>query len=218
MQFLRLIVDGEIGPLDAVKAYHAVLQRLGIRATTVVGRRPETHGNRDELFRHRHERHGSGRESRRRHGVRRARGTTRPSKLRNHPAHVRMGRRSLRRRPSRTPASTADRISRGWTSPSGSLITASGSAWDCRRHVACSRLPSIERAGRQVKTTGPLSYVSHPSALTRRRARPSGRTVRWYRAARRPTGSARWRRDWRSRRGWSRRCSPRCVTTPSRRY
>jgi hypothetical protein len=31
VQFLRLIVDGVISPVDAVKAYHAVLQRLGIR-------------------------------------------------------------------------------------------------------------------------------------------------------------------------------------------
>jgi len=31
VQFLRLIVDGVIGPVDAVKAYHAVLGRLGIR-------------------------------------------------------------------------------------------------------------------------------------------------------------------------------------------
>ncbi len=30
VQFLRLIVDGVIGPVDAVRAYHAVLQRLGI--------------------------------------------------------------------------------------------------------------------------------------------------------------------------------------------
>ncbi len=32
VQFLRLIVDGVIQPLDAVKAYHAVLERLGIAA------------------------------------------------------------------------------------------------------------------------------------------------------------------------------------------
>ena len=31
VQFLRLIVDGVIGPLDAVKAYHAVLDKLGVR-------------------------------------------------------------------------------------------------------------------------------------------------------------------------------------------
>ena len=30
VQFLRLIVEGQIGPVDAVKAYHAVLGRLGI--------------------------------------------------------------------------------------------------------------------------------------------------------------------------------------------
>ena len=30
VQFLRLIVEGAIGPADAVKAYHAVLQKLGI--------------------------------------------------------------------------------------------------------------------------------------------------------------------------------------------
>jgi hypothetical protein len=31
IQFLRLIVDGVIGPVDAVKAYHSVLAKLGIR-------------------------------------------------------------------------------------------------------------------------------------------------------------------------------------------
>ena len=31
IQFLRLIVDGVIGPVEAVKAYHAVLGKLGIR-------------------------------------------------------------------------------------------------------------------------------------------------------------------------------------------
>lgn len=31
VQFLRLIVDGVIGPVEAVKAYHSVLQKLGIR-------------------------------------------------------------------------------------------------------------------------------------------------------------------------------------------
>ena len=31
VQFLRLIVDGAIGPVEAVKAYHAVLEKLGIR-------------------------------------------------------------------------------------------------------------------------------------------------------------------------------------------
>jgi hypothetical protein len=31
VQFLRLIVDGVIGPVDAVKAYHAVLAKLGLR-------------------------------------------------------------------------------------------------------------------------------------------------------------------------------------------
>src|SRR5206468_10863368 len=30
IQFLRLIVDGVIGPVEAVKAYHAVLGKLGI--------------------------------------------------------------------------------------------------------------------------------------------------------------------------------------------
>lgn len=30
VQFLRLIADGQIGPIEAVKAYHAVLARLGI--------------------------------------------------------------------------------------------------------------------------------------------------------------------------------------------
>lgn len=31
IQFLRLIIDGAIGPVEAVKAYHAVLGRLGVR-------------------------------------------------------------------------------------------------------------------------------------------------------------------------------------------
>jgi hypothetical protein len=31
VHFLRLIVEGQIGPVDAVKAYHAVLGRLGLR-------------------------------------------------------------------------------------------------------------------------------------------------------------------------------------------
>jgi hypothetical protein len=31
IQFLRLIADDELGPVEAVKAYHAVLQKLGIR-------------------------------------------------------------------------------------------------------------------------------------------------------------------------------------------
>src|SRR4051794_15761563 len=33
VQFLRLIVDGVIGPVEAVKAYHAVLGKLGLRPT-----------------------------------------------------------------------------------------------------------------------------------------------------------------------------------------
>src|SRR3954447_8311377 len=33
VQFLRLIVDGMIGPVEAVKAYHAVLSKLGVRAS-----------------------------------------------------------------------------------------------------------------------------------------------------------------------------------------
>jgi hypothetical protein len=32
VQFLRLIVEGVIGPVEAVKAYHAVLAKLGLRA------------------------------------------------------------------------------------------------------------------------------------------------------------------------------------------
>jgi hypothetical protein len=31
VHFLRLIVEGQVGPVDAVKAYHAVLDRLGLR-------------------------------------------------------------------------------------------------------------------------------------------------------------------------------------------
>src|SRR5262249_31047442 len=31
VHFLRLIVDGQLGPIEAVKAYHAVLSKLGLR-------------------------------------------------------------------------------------------------------------------------------------------------------------------------------------------
>jgi hypothetical protein len=31
IEFLRRVVDGEVSPTDAVKAYHAVLQRTGIK-------------------------------------------------------------------------------------------------------------------------------------------------------------------------------------------
>src|SRR5437016_6365213 len=31
VQFLRLIADGEVGPEEAVRAYHGVLQRLGVK-------------------------------------------------------------------------------------------------------------------------------------------------------------------------------------------
>jgi hypothetical protein len=31
IEFLRRIIDGDIGPAEGVKAYHAVLQNLGIR-------------------------------------------------------------------------------------------------------------------------------------------------------------------------------------------
>jgi hypothetical protein len=36
VQFLRLIVDGVIGPVEAVKAYHAVLDKLGIKPHRVL--------------------------------------------------------------------------------------------------------------------------------------------------------------------------------------
>jgi hypothetical protein len=39
IEFLRRIVDGEIGPVEAVKAYHAALEKLGIR--------PQRHLNAD---------------------------------------------------------------------------------------------------------------------------------------------------------------------------
>jgi hypothetical protein len=37
VQFLRLIVDGVIGPVEAVKAYHAVLQKLGLTPRRPLG-------------------------------------------------------------------------------------------------------------------------------------------------------------------------------------
>ncbi len=49
VQFLRLIVEGQIGPVDAVKAYHAVLGKLGHRAAPFARRRPEDHRAIDEL-------------------------------------------------------------------------------------------------------------------------------------------------------------------------
>ena len=46
VQFLRLIVEGQIGPVEAVKAYHAVLGKLGIRAPSVARGRPARSPNR----------------------------------------------------------------------------------------------------------------------------------------------------------------------------
>ena len=50
VQFLRLIVDGVIGPVEAVKAYHAVLAKLGVPALRSAGRRPPADGSGDELW------------------------------------------------------------------------------------------------------------------------------------------------------------------------
>ena len=38
IEFLRHIVDGVIEPVEAVKAYHAVLDKLGLQAEPAAGR------------------------------------------------------------------------------------------------------------------------------------------------------------------------------------
>ena len=55
VQFLRLIVDGVIGPVEAVKAYHAVLGKLGHPAPSPARRRPEAQPTVDELRRDDHD-------------------------------------------------------------------------------------------------------------------------------------------------------------------
>ena len=50
VHFLRLIVEGQIGPVEAVKAYHAVLGQAGTSPASPPGRRPEVDRPVDELF------------------------------------------------------------------------------------------------------------------------------------------------------------------------
>ncbi len=50
VHFLRLIVEGQVGPIDAVRAYHAVLARLGLRPNRPLGGRPHLDRPVDELF------------------------------------------------------------------------------------------------------------------------------------------------------------------------
>ena len=52
VHFLRLIVEGQVGPVEAVKAYHAVLGRLGLRTHRQAGRRSQVDRSVDELRRH----------------------------------------------------------------------------------------------------------------------------------------------------------------------
>ena len=49
VQFLRLIVEGQVGPVDAVKAYHAVLGQAGTAPASQAGRRPPADRPGDEL-------------------------------------------------------------------------------------------------------------------------------------------------------------------------
>ena len=51
VEFLRLIVDGEISPEEAVRAYHGVLEQAEDQAAALAGRRPAAANRRDELRR-----------------------------------------------------------------------------------------------------------------------------------------------------------------------
>ena len=51
VEFLRLIVDGEISPEEAVRAYHGVLEQLKIKPQRSLARRPAAAKRRDELRR-----------------------------------------------------------------------------------------------------------------------------------------------------------------------
>ena len=53
IHFLRLIADGEISAEEAVRAYHGVLQKLGIKPHRLAGRRHGVANRRDELRRQR---------------------------------------------------------------------------------------------------------------------------------------------------------------------
>ncbi len=52
VQFLRLIVDGQISPEEAVRAYHGVLEQARHSAASLAGGRPASANRRDELPRH----------------------------------------------------------------------------------------------------------------------------------------------------------------------
>ena len=54
VRFLRWIADGDIAPEEAVKAYHGVLQQLGIKPHALARRRHGAANRRDELRRQRH--------------------------------------------------------------------------------------------------------------------------------------------------------------------
>ena len=139
VQFLRLIVDGVIGPVDAVKAYHAVLGKLGDQAPPPARGRPEAPGHEHELRRDVDER---GRPRQARAVVERPR-----LRLPSHDApgegrgpRLQVPRRAEGQGPGRDhldraptsrngfpPSPTAIPTSPGWTSPSASPTTASGS-------------------------------------------------------------------------------------------
>ena len=51
VEFLRRIVDGEVTPEEAVRAYHGVLEQLKIKPLRSLARRPAVAERRDELWR-----------------------------------------------------------------------------------------------------------------------------------------------------------------------
>ena len=139
VQFLRLIVDGVIGPVEAVKAYHAVLGKLGIapkraleedltlqsaamsyggtKTSVTVPARPEPAGAKAEACAC--------------HSPNRRAGPNRPTPCRCHdhePVVDQRDGRSSNRPGTASPAlSTAAPTSPGWTSPSAWPTTGTGS-------------------------------------------------------------------------------------------
>ena len=49
IEHLRAVADDQLEPVEAVKAYHGALERLGIRPAALAGRRSATDGNGVEL-------------------------------------------------------------------------------------------------------------------------------------------------------------------------
>ena len=138
VRFLRLIVDGEIGPDEAVKAYHAVLRQAGHPAAPLARRRPEAPDRGDELRREldlrdrpaevagvRARRTPTGRRARL--PVSHPRTLTRGAKSQSTSAPVGLVQRKTPPTAS-PPPPTAAPTSAGWMWPNVSRITASG--WD----------------------------------------------------------------------------------------